>query len=74
MDRTEYLYQRRNRCVGRLLGELESFIPEEMMGDVRRAVKTRMSEYHTDVLDVLDNEPDTVFNSYAIKVKDRIGS
>lgn len=74
MDRREYLYQRRNRCVGRILGELESIIPEEMMPDIRRAVRTRMSEYHTDVLEVIDLETETKFNALAVKVRDRIAN
>jgi hypothetical protein len=74
MDRKEYLYQRRNRCVGRLLGELEGIVPEELMGQVRRAVKTRVSEYHTDVLDVIDDNNGAVFNALAMKVRDRVGS
>ncbi len=73
MDCREYIYQRRNRCVGRLLGELESLIPEELMGDVRRAVKGRIGEYHADVLGAIE-ESEVKFNDYAVKIRDRLGS
>jgi hypothetical protein len=74
MECREYLYLRRNRCVGRLLGELEDVVPEEIMGQVRRIVKTRISEYHTDVLDAIDGAASVQFNAIAMKVRDQVGS
>jgi len=74
MDTREYLFQRKNRCVGRILGELERILPTSLMSEVRGVVKTRLSDYHSDVLDVIEST-DSVnsvhFNAIAMKVKDR---
>ena len=68
MNRREYLFQRKNRCVGRLLGELEKVLGETShMQDVRRIVKTRISEYHEDVLGAMEFDS---FNAIGIKVRD----
>lgn len=73
MDRVEYLYQRKNRCVGRILGELEGIVPDELMAQVRRTIKTRVSEYHSDVLSVIDDNNNVILNDLAVRVRDRVG-
>lgn len=73
MDKREYLFQRRNRCVGRILGELEGILDEQSMKLVRRVIKTRIAEYHEDVLDSIDENDGTVFNAMAFGLRDRLG-
>ena len=68
MDRREYLFQRKNRCVGRILGELEKILDEtSCMPDVRSIIKTRIAEYHEDVLSAMEFDQ---FNALGMKVRD----
>lgn len=74
MDMREYLFQRKNRCVGRILGDLEKIVPTSLMSEVRSVVKTKISDYHYDVLDAMEDTEsvnDVRFNAIAMKVKDR---
>ena len=73
MDMREYLYQRRNRCVGRILGDLERIVPTSLMSEVRSVIKTKISDYHTDVLDAVEHTEsvnNVQFNAIAMRVKD----
>jgi hypothetical protein len=72
MNKREYLYQRKNRCVGSILGELERYFTDEQMKEIRSIVKTRINEYHLDVIDTIDDSSEAVFNALAAKARDRI--
>ena len=76
MNRREFLYQRKNRCVGQLLDQLEKEmfgkLTDEEQKRVRGLVKTKIASYHRDVLDVMEVDQDTAFNAVAMKAKNKL--
>lgn len=76
MDAREFLYKRKNRLVGQLLGKLEreiwpSLSPQQR-DFVTNTVKDSVGSYHADALMVAEDTPDTEYNPIAMKVKDRM--
>lgn len=76
MDRREFLFQRKNRCVGQMLDMLEKGVFDKLTKDeqefVRSLVKRKVSGYHRDVLDVMNLDKGTRFNVLTMKAKDRL--
>ena len=76
MDRREFLFQRKNRCVGQLLDRLEKTIfpklTEAEQNEVRRLVKGKISAYHRDALDLMSEDGvDMGINALSVKERDR---
>jgi len=76
MDRREFLFQRKNRCVGQLLDRLEREIfpklTEQEQDLVRKLVKIKIAAYHTDVIDLVAASGDELgINALAMKEKDK---
>jgi len=79
MDRREFLYQRKNRCVGQILDRLErdvfEHLTEDIQGRVRSLVKAKVSSYHRDVLDLMGTDGvDIQINALAVRERDKRNS
>ena len=77
MDRREFLYQRKNRCVGQLLQRLERevfpLLPDDVRESVRHLVRSKISAYHKDVLALISEDGVTIhINALAVQERDRM--
>jgi len=72
MDSREFLFQHKNRCVGRMLAELEReifpLLPKSSQKRVRDIVKTKIATYHNEVITELESDRGMEHNALAMKV------
>jgi len=77
MNTREFLFQRKNRCVGQILDKLEKSaywgeLDSDQKEFVRKLIKTKISSYHADVLDLMSVlDSGMAINAAAVKEKDR---
>lgn len=77
MDTKEFLYLRKNACVGMILGKLErSGFWSELSNDekehIRKLIKTKVSSYHKEVLDLINAiDVGMQVNAIAVREKDK---
>lgn len=76
MNAREFLFRRKNRCVGRILGQLERDIfpaLEQFQRDrVTALIKNNIGNYHSEVLDVYEDGTGTVYNPISMELQDRL--
>ncbi len=76
MDAREFLYIRKNRMVGKMLGYCEAKVfphlpDDEAREDMRATIKRFVGDYHRDVLDIAKDNPVRI-NDLAVEARDTI--
>jgi len=77
MDWREFAFRRKNRCVGLLLDKIERMpfwaqLSSSEQEELRKQIKTKISSYHKDVLDLIEGLDVSVhMNALAIREKDK---